>query len=129
MLVIGNNHASDDLVVSSEIFCGAVHHDIGAIFERSEKDRRCKSGVDAQQNVVLFGDLDHFLKITNLEQRIGRSLNPEHSSFGGNYISDGIGVGGVNVADIDPLVGGHVIQQTCHASIDVIPANNMISCG
>ena len=106
-----------------------MHHDVGAIFERSEKDRCCECGVHAQQNVVLFGDFDHFLKITDLEQRIGRGLNPEHSSLGGDYISDSIGVGGVDVTDIDPLVGGHVIQQTCHASIDVIAANNMISCG
>ena len=128
MLVIGNNHASDDLVMSGEIFCGAVHHDVGAVFERSKKDRCRECGVHAQQNIVLFGDLDHFLKVADLEQRIGRSLNPEHSSLGGNHVSNGIGVGGVDITDINTLVGGHVIQQTCHTAIDIVTANNMVSC-
>ena len=129
MLVIGDDHAADDLVVPSEILGRAVHHDIRAELKGSEKDRRGKCGIDAQQDVVLAGDFDHFLKVAHLQQRIGRGFDPEHPGLWGNHTAHGICVRGVDVADIDALLTGDVIQKAGHTTIYIIAADNVIPLG
>ena len=126
MLVIGDDYAADNLIVAGKILGGAVHHDIGTELQRPKEDWCRKCGIHTQQDIVLARDLDHFFKVTHLQQRIGWGLNPEHSCLGGDDAPYSIRICGIHVTNINTLLYSDVIQQARHSAINIITTDNMI---
>ena len=70
--------AADDVGVAAAVLRGRVHDDVGTERQRLLEVRRGEGVVDDQQGTGLVRDGGQRLDVADVEQRVGRRLDPDH---------------------------------------------------
>mmetsp|Transcript_32882 Transcript_32882/g.81730 ORF Transcript_32882/g.81730 Transcript_32882/m.81730 type:complete len:332 (+) Transcript_32882:622-1617(+) len=82
-LLFPGHHASDHVVVASEVLGGGVDDDVGPQVERPLVDGRREGAVDAQDRAVLAADRGDGGDVDAAQRRVGRRFGEEHGrAFG-----------------------------------------------
>ncbi len=77
-VIVGRDQrATDDVRMSAHVFGRAVVDDVRAEVERSLAIRAGKSVVDGDDDVALVGQTRHRSNVDQLQQRVGRTLEPD----------------------------------------------------
>ena len=75
-VVAHHQHAADHVGMAVEVLGRRMHDDVGAVFERALQDRRGEGVVDRDQQAVLLRDGGDGGDVDDLQQRVGRGLDP-----------------------------------------------------
>jgi hypothetical protein len=75
--VVGHQDAADDIGVSADVLGGGVQHDVRAQRERLLEVRRGEGVVDHEGGFCLASDLGDGRDVADVEQGIGRRLDPD----------------------------------------------------
>ena len=97
----GCDHGAEQHVaVAGEVLGHRVHDDVGAELERSLQQRRREGVVHDREHAALAGRRQQGRQVGDLEQRVGRRLEPEQvGAVEGREHRAGVG-------DVDPAHGG-----------------------
>jgi hypothetical protein len=106
-----------------------MHDDVGAEFERAQEHRGREGRVDAEGEPVVLGDGGHGFDIGDLEQRVGRGLDPEHLGLGPDRLAHGLGLGGIDVGESEAITRQHLVEVPRGAAVDVVRADHVIARG
>ena len=81
--VAHDERAADDVGVPAAVLRGRVHDDVGAERQRLLEVRRREGVVDDEQRAGVVRDGRERLDVADVEQRVGRRLDPDHLGLAG----------------------------------------------
>ena len=103
-----------------------MHDDIDAELERPLEVRAAECVVGDGKQAFPPGQVDDRFEIDDLEQRIGRRLDPQHARVGPDRCLDGSKVGEIGEADVQASrAAAHAVHQPVGAAIDVVGGDDM----
>src|SRR5207247_9148423 len=100
LLVVRDRRAAYEVAVSSKVFLGAMHYNVGAVAQRVLQVRTHEGVVDNEERVRLPGDLADARDVDYAHQRVGRCLYPDESSILADRLFDVTRVLRVNVRQL-----------------------------
>ena len=125
-IAAGDRHAADHVGMAVEIFRGRMHDQIEAVFERALDIGTGKGVVGGGPDAALLGDRRDALEVDQLEQRIGRRLDPDEARVRPDRGFECAGVGEVDIAEVQPhRAPAHALEQSARAAVEVIDGDDM----
>src|SRR5688500_12207403 len=118
--------AADDVRVAVEILRRGMHHDVEAVLERALDPRRSEGVIAYRDQLVLARHGGNGLEINDLEERVGRGLDPDHAAVGFDRFFERTGFGQVNEARAQ--IGGtltHALQDAVAAAVEIVHRHDM----
>lgn len=122
-----NSDTHNDVTVTVEVLSNRVHDEIRAELQGKLAVGGHEGVVDDDQKLVLVSDGSELLDIYNLQQRVGRSLNPEHLGVGLNRGLQERIVGQIKEGERDAVSRGHLGEVAVGSSIQVVHGNDVVS--
>jgi hypothetical protein len=115
---VAHDHgAPDDVGVPPEVLRGGVHDGVGAVLERALVDRRGEGVVDRDDRVAPAsddrGDVD------DVEQRVGRRLDPDQARVGAHSSGHRVDVGLVDHRVAQAPAREDLVDEAVGAAIEV----------
>ena len=101
-VVADDRHAADHVGMAVEIFRGRMHDEVEAMLERTLHIGAGEGVVGGGPDAALFGDGGDALEVDQLEQRIGRRLDPDQPRVRPDRRFERIRVGEIEIADLEP---------------------------
>src|SRR5262249_40811160 len=118
--------AADHVGMAVEIFGGGMKDDVEAMFERALDVRARKGVVGRSPDAARLRDRRYALKIHQLEERIGRGLDPDEAGRRRDRGFDRLHVGEIEIGDVYPgRTPAHSLEQSTRAAIEVIDRDNV----
>ena len=103
-----------------------MHDQIEAVFERALHIGAGKGVVGGGPDAALPGDRGDALEIDELEQRIGRRLDPDQPGVRPDRRFDRSGVGEVEIAHLEAHRAlAHALEQAARAAVEVIDRDDV----
>ena len=115
--VAHDHRAADDVGVPAEVLRRRVHHGVGAVLERALVDRSGEGVVDRDERVAPArhhgGDVD------DVEQRVGRRLDPDQPRVVGHRGGERVEVGLVDHRVAQAPAREHLVDEAEGAAVEV----------
>ena len=121
-----HRHAADHVGMAVEIFRGGMHDQVEAVFERVLDIGTGEGVVGGGPDAALLGDRRDALEIDELEQRIGRRLDPDQARVRPDRRLDRAGVGEIEIADLEAgRALAHALEQAPRAAVEIVDRDDM----
>ena len=120
-----DRHALEKKINEEEVVVGAPAHQVDAVLQGAQVDRRGKGAVDGQEDSVLPGDLRARGNVGDRQKGIPRALNPQQPCFVGNGSINGGQVIGGHQRHIDSRPADHLLKQAVGSSVDIGPRHDV----
>ncbi|MNC17917.1 hypothetical protein D3C75_658090 [compost metagenome] len=101
-----HHHTAGEVGVATDVLAGRVHHQVHAQGDRALVPRRAEGVVDAGEDALGLGQVAHRLDVDQVQQRVGRRLDPDQLGFrldGRRY--------GRDIVEVD--IGGGKARRAC----------------
>ena len=96
-----------------------VHDNVGAVIDRSQKDRRRYRVVDNERNTVSGSDCRERLDVANVSRRIANAFTEDRARFLVDELFDCVGLIGFCKADIYALARQNVREQRVRGAVEL----------
>ena len=121
------DEATDRVRVSTEIFRGGVHDDIGAERERLLKIWRCEGVVDDNEHAVRVRNRADCRNVHDAETGIGRRLDPHDARVRRERLREPLRVGEIGRRPLDANVGVHAGDEAERSAVGVARQHHVIA--
>jgi hypothetical protein len=121
-IILDGDNSGHEIVVSTEILCTGVVHNIGTQFEGLLKIRRHHGVVDDNKGIraSLVDDLCDPWNVSDLHHRVGGSLQKHKACLFREVGDDSLGVGGVDVVCLDIVVCCQEAEQSVGTWVRIV---------
>ena len=96
-----------------------MHHDVGAVFDRPEQDRRGDRIVDDQRDAVRVGDARERFEVANIARGVPDTFAEDRARVVIDQLLDGVGPIRRGEADCDALTRQHVCEQGVRGAVEL----------
>lgn len=114
-----DDDAAHRSAVTAEELRQRVHHDIGAIFDRPEQDRRGDRIVDNERNAMPVSDARERFDIANVPGRVADALTEHRLGIAVDQSLNSFRTVGLGKADADPLAWENVRKQRVGCAVEL----------
>src|SRR3954465_952430 len=105
-----------------------MNDDVESIFERALKIRAGKRIIRNGNNPSLFCDRTDGFEINKLEQRIGRSLDPDHACFRLDGVAHCFWVRHVEKTELEARRSfAYVFKEPIRSSVEIVARDHMVA--
>ena len=126
-VVGGDQRAADHVRVAAQVLGGAVVHDVGAQLQRPLAVRAGEGVVDGDDDVARVGQARDGRDIDELEQRIGRALEPDEARALLDGGLDVVDARGVDKRETQADAFEHAVEQAKRAAVDVVAGHDVVA--
>src|SRR5713101_8090584 len=102
--------AADEVAVTPEIFCGAVHDNVGPKLQRVLKIRAHEGVVYDEKGVSFLANLTHLSNVYDPHQWIGRCLYPDEPGVLPYRLLDTFRILRIYVCELQPVLTKHLVE-------------------
>ena len=118
-LAVVDDDAAERRAVSAHEFRQRVQHDVGAVLERAQQNRRGNRVVDDQRNAVPVGDLRQRFDIADVARRVSHALAEHRSRVRIDELLDGRGMVALGESNIDAESRQEVSKQRIGGAVEL----------
>ena len=128
LLIVDHHGTADHVGVAADVLGGGVDHHIGAIGQRVLKGGRGEGVVDSDLGAVLVGDFGGGRDVGDVEQRVGRSLDPHILVvLGGQCGFHGFQIGDVHHVEAHTPRHEHLGEQAVGAAVHIVAEQDVVA--
>lgn len=123
----GDEGTGEAIAVSTQVFSGGMHDEVGTELEGAAEDGGGESIIDCEEDVVLFCDLGDAGDIGDGHEWIPDAFDPDHFGIGSDGMLDRIEVGGGLEGDIDTGSVADAVEEAVGAAVDIASGEEVIT--
>ena len=127
LIVAGrHDHAADHVGMAVQVLGGRMHDEVETQLDGALHPGRGEGVVAACDQAMALADFGDRLQVDQLEQGVGRRLQPDQLGLRQHRRFHGLGVGHVDEAEAQ--TGGlaaHVLEQAVAAAVEIVAADHV----
>ncbi|SKT14642.1 Uncharacterised protein [Mycobacteroides abscessus subsp. abscessus] len=123
-----DDHAADCIAVSTKVFGGRVHHDVGPVCQRLDQIGGGDGVVDDQRDACRVRDLRQAGDVENVVLRVGDRLGEQRLGIRGDGVAPRLQIIGVfDEGSRDAQSWQRVVQQIVGASVQARAGDDVVA--
>ncbi len=121
-----DRHAADHVGMAVEVLGGGMHDEIEAEFQRVLDIGAGEGVVGSRQDAALPGDRGDTLEIDQLQERVGRGLDPDQPGVRADRSLDRARIGQIEVGRLQShRAVAYPLEQAARAAVEIVDRDDM----